>query len=336
MVRVRKTMKPAKSAASRQLDRDVPGRTGSPGQCGRSARSTRPGAPCPMRRAARRDRRHVGRRMGPSTGSAHATLVVPVHGYEARRGKRWYPPLLRVLFILTGAGRRTMANRTADLRSMAEVHPAVAHLALHVPLAAAVLEDLEQQGPSTPVWTPLTSPAVPNHGPGPTSSRLRPTPGDHRRQGTPYRSHLRDSVRSCATSLPCGGPPGPKTRRPRPADIAGRRHSLPRRTQQVERQAQLAVAAVLQWRLRVLEVGRFAVGGSVGRAPGRLSGFPGGGRGRRPHRDLPRGTLAPQPQPARAPVRLPTRACEPPPCPASPIHAPGPSGLSHPAQPLTQ
>ncbi|WAZ27366.1 hypothetical protein STRCI_008588 [Streptomyces cinnabarinus] len=35
-------------------------------------------------------------------------------------------------------------------------HPLVAALARDVPLAAAVLEDIEEHGPSAPVWTPLT------------------------------------------------------------------------------------------------------------------------------------------------------------------------------------
>lgn len=73
--------------------------------------------------------------------------------------KRWYPVFPRVLFVLTNASRRTLANRTADLRSMAEVHPAVTELARHVPLGAAILEDLEQHGPSSPIWTPLTGDA---------------------------------------------------------------------------------------------------------------------------------------------------------------------------------
>ncbi|MGW5739724.1 MULTISPECIES: replication-relaxation family protein [Streptomyces] len=80
----------------------------------------------------------------------------PVSGLDGPLWTRWYPLFPRVLFILTGAGRRTLANRTADLRSMAQVHPAVAHLARHVPLGAAVLEDLEQHGPTAAVWTPLT------------------------------------------------------------------------------------------------------------------------------------------------------------------------------------
>lgn len=76
-------------------------------------------------------------------------------GIDGPVWQRWYPLFPRVLFILTNASRRTLANRTADLRSMVEVHPAVAELARHVPLGAAVLEDLEQHGAAAAVWTPL-------------------------------------------------------------------------------------------------------------------------------------------------------------------------------------
>ncbi|MEU6680869.1 replication-relaxation family protein [Streptomyces sp. NPDC046925] len=85
----------------------------------------------------------------------------PAPGLEGPMWKRWYPVFPRVLFVLTGAGRRTLANRTADLRSMAEVHPGVAELARHVPLGAAVLEDLEEHGPTAALWTPLTGEAEP-------------------------------------------------------------------------------------------------------------------------------------------------------------------------------
>ncbi|MER5259847.1 replication-relaxation family protein [Streptomyces sp. NPDC002855] len=77
-------------------------------------------------------------------------------GLKGPLWKRWYSLFPRVLFVLTHASRRTLANRTADLRSMAEVHPTVAELARHVPLGAAVLEDSEQHGPSSDIWTPLT------------------------------------------------------------------------------------------------------------------------------------------------------------------------------------
>lgn len=80
----------------------------------------------------------------------------PAPGLEGPVWQRWYPVYPRVLFVLTNASRHTLANRTADLRSMADIHPAVAELARHVPLGAAVLEDLEQHGPASAVWTPLT------------------------------------------------------------------------------------------------------------------------------------------------------------------------------------
>ncbi|WP_443032531.1 replication-relaxation family protein [Streptomyces sp. BA2] len=84
----------------------------------------------------------------------------PVPSLDGPVWMRWYPVFPRVLFILTNASRRMLANRTADLRSMAEVHPAVAELARHVPLGAAVLEDLEEHGPTAAVWTPLTGDAA--------------------------------------------------------------------------------------------------------------------------------------------------------------------------------
>lgn len=60
-----------------------------------------------------------------------------------------------MLFILTGAGPRTLAHRIEDLHAMACEHPAVSELARSVPLGATVLEDVETQGPTGPVWTPL-------------------------------------------------------------------------------------------------------------------------------------------------------------------------------------
>ncbi|MEV6796407.1 replication-relaxation family protein [Streptomyces sp. NPDC051320] len=69
--------------------------------------------------------------------------------------QRWYPLFPRVLFVLTGASARTVAHRVADLQAMTAEHPAVAALARAVPLAAAVLEDLEEHGTSAAVWQPL-------------------------------------------------------------------------------------------------------------------------------------------------------------------------------------
>ncbi|WP_330334782.1 replication-relaxation family protein [Streptomyces sp. NBC_00536] len=75
--------------------------------------------------------------------------------------QRVYPRFPRILFILTGASRPSLAHRIADLRSMAADHELVARVATRVPLGAAVLEDIEEQGPQAPVWTPLTGSAEP-------------------------------------------------------------------------------------------------------------------------------------------------------------------------------
>ncbi|MEV6056458.1 replication-relaxation family protein [Streptomyces sp. NPDC052107] len=68
---------------------------------------------------------------------------------------RWYPVFPRVLFVLTGASRQTMDNRISDLKTMATHHPLVAGLAREIPLGAAVLDDLDNRGPTCDVWTPL-------------------------------------------------------------------------------------------------------------------------------------------------------------------------------------
>ncbi|MGW2492367.1 replication-relaxation family protein [Streptomyces sp. NPDC001606] len=68
---------------------------------------------------------------------------------------RWYPAFPRVLFVLTGASRARLDSRMSDLQAMVAQHPLVAALARKVGLGAAVLEDLEQHGPTHSVWRPL-------------------------------------------------------------------------------------------------------------------------------------------------------------------------------------
>ncbi|MEU6653361.1 replication-relaxation family protein [Streptomyces sp. NPDC046900] len=70
---------------------------------------------------------------------------------------RWYPVFPRVLFVLTGASRHVLDNRINDLKAMAAEHPLVGTLARHVPIGAAVLDDLEEQGPTGNVWVPLAN-----------------------------------------------------------------------------------------------------------------------------------------------------------------------------------
>ncbi|MFF5010734.1 replication-relaxation family protein [Streptomyces phaeochromogenes] len=82
----------------------------------------------------------VGRRRPASTGPAWL---------------KWYPVFPRLLFVLTGASRSRLGDRIGDLQAMVAQHPLVAALAREVQLGAAVLEDIEQHGPSGSVWVPL-------------------------------------------------------------------------------------------------------------------------------------------------------------------------------------
>ncbi|MGV9349325.1 replication-relaxation family protein [Streptomyces spiralis] len=68
---------------------------------------------------------------------------------------RWYPVFPRVLFVLTGASRYVLDNRISDLQAMVAEHPLVGTLARQVPMGAAVLDDLEDRGPTGDVWVPL-------------------------------------------------------------------------------------------------------------------------------------------------------------------------------------
>ncbi|WP_406834847.1 replication-relaxation family protein [Streptomyces sp. AHU1] len=92
---------------------------------------------------------------------ARLYAYTPVPGRRSLAGpvgpvwQRSYPVFPRILFVLTGAGAVTLSNRLKDLQAMAAEHPAVAAFARTVPLGAAVLEDMEDGGPSAAVWTRL-------------------------------------------------------------------------------------------------------------------------------------------------------------------------------------
>jgi hypothetical protein len=64
------------------------------------------------------------------------------------------PP--RILIVLTAAFRQVLNGRISDLKAMTAQHPLVATMARQAPLDAAMLGDLEAQGPTEPVWVPLT------------------------------------------------------------------------------------------------------------------------------------------------------------------------------------
>ncbi|WP_199550152.1 replication-relaxation family protein [Streptomyces sp. N35] len=70
---------------------------------------------------------------------------------------RWYPVFPRILFVLTNASPHRLKNRISDLQDMTAQHPLVAAFARTVQLGAAVLEDLEDSGPSAAVWVPLVA-----------------------------------------------------------------------------------------------------------------------------------------------------------------------------------
>ncbi|AWN24782.1 replication-relaxation family protein [Streptomyces sp. NEAU-S7GS2] len=69
--------------------------------------------------------------------------------------QRTYPVFPRLLFVLTGAGPRALSHRVADLRAMVSEHPLTERFVDEVPTGAAVLEEMEERGPSAPVWWPL-------------------------------------------------------------------------------------------------------------------------------------------------------------------------------------
>jgi hypothetical protein len=88
--------------------------------------------------------------------------AVPAAGRQASADQlglvpwqRSYPVFPRLLFILTGAGERALAQRVADLGTLVRQHPLTERFADEVPVGAAVLEELEAGGPSSAVWSPL-------------------------------------------------------------------------------------------------------------------------------------------------------------------------------------
>ncbi|MFF7705264.1 MULTISPECIES: replication-relaxation family protein [Streptomyces] len=88
---------------------------------------------------------------------------VPVAGRREAGGdptglrpwQRSYAVFPRLLFVLTGAGPRALAQRVADLRAMVCEHPLTEQFAEEVAVGAAVLEEMEERGPSAAVWWPL-------------------------------------------------------------------------------------------------------------------------------------------------------------------------------------
>ncbi|MDH6222637.1 hypothetical protein [Streptomyces pseudovenezuelae] len=68
---------------------------------------------------------------------------------------RWHPVSPRALFVLTGASRYVLGNRIGNLQAIGAERPLVGTPARHVPMGAAVLQDLVEQRPTDDVWASL-------------------------------------------------------------------------------------------------------------------------------------------------------------------------------------
>ncbi|MFI1177560.1 replication-relaxation family protein [Streptomyces melanogenes] len=97
--------------------------------------------------------------------SRRATAARRAPGTPAWRSR--YPVYPRLLLVLTGASANRLARRIADLRSLAASDPLLATTALRA--GVTTLDQLREDGPFQPVFTPILGPAEP------TDAWLRPT-----------------------------------------------------------------------------------------------------------------------------------------------------------------
>ncbi len=67
-----------------------------------------------------------------------------------------YPAFPRLLFVLADTGERAARRRVRDLQAIADSHPMVTRMLMSVTAGVARLPDLEEHGPSGPVWHSLT------------------------------------------------------------------------------------------------------------------------------------------------------------------------------------
>ncbi|MEU5109657.1 replication-relaxation family protein [Streptomyces sp. NPDC021354] len=92
----------------------------------------------------------------------------PARRAHAPAWRNRYPAFPRVLLILTGASPSRLERRIADLRSLAAADPALSSTAVRA--GVTTLDQLREQGPFAPVFTPVLG------SPEPTDAWLRPTP----------------------------------------------------------------------------------------------------------------------------------------------------------------
>ncbi|MEU6973603.1 replication-relaxation family protein [Kitasatospora aureofaciens] len=76
----------------------------------------------------------------------------------------FYPLFPRLLFVLANGSETTMRNRIEDLQLAAGDNARVVNLLRNVPAGAATLRDIEEYGPSAPVWSPLADAERPRCG----------------------------------------------------------------------------------------------------------------------------------------------------------------------------
>jgi hypothetical protein len=127
--------------------------------------------------------------MGPERLGAKLTAYARLHRYvpalppgARRRGglqtpeeewRKHYPLFPRLLFVLGGTGPAGVENRIRALHAHTDDWT-MAALLRDVPVLAATLADLQEHGPSTPVWRPIQDPDQRTTWTAPTR-RPRPT-----------------------------------------------------------------------------------------------------------------------------------------------------------------
>lgn len=92
----------------------------------------------------------------------------PARRVSAPAWRSRYPAFPRLLLVLTGASETRLQRRTADLRSLAATDPTLA--ATQVRAGVTTLDQLRDQGPFAPIFTPVLGT---DH---PTDALLRPQP----------------------------------------------------------------------------------------------------------------------------------------------------------------
>jgi hypothetical protein len=89
----------------------------------------------------------------PQTSNRGARFNRTRHTAATPAWRSRYPAYPRVLLVLTGASPGRLQRRIADLRSLVAANPALAGTAVRA--GATTLEQLQEEGPFAPIFTPL-------------------------------------------------------------------------------------------------------------------------------------------------------------------------------------